>query len=116
MFLSSHAQKCPLSYLLIHDIIDKERVHDVRLELRMDVSVTDFLMEQLTDGALMLGADLLGFVGDIELGNFVGAFVGLETAGKHPDHRRLARSVLAEHDDNFRVAEFALLHRQTEFA
>lgn len=45
---------------------------------------------------------------NVQLGN-VGAIIGLEQAGEHADESGLAGAVLAQHDDNLRVAEGAAL-------
>ena len=54
LFLSTH--------LLIHDLLDKHGLHDVRNKLRMHVSVRNPGVQQLPHSALELGRNLLRLV------------------------------------------------------
>lgn len=42
----------PSSYFLVNDALDLHGLHDVGDELRVDVGVSDLLVEQSSDGAL----------------------------------------------------------------
>ena len=53
-------------YLLIVEVLHLQRFDDVSDELRMDVGVADFCMEQLPYRTLRFGADFLRFVADVQ--------------------------------------------------
>ena len=51
---------------MVHNVLYLERLDDVRDKLGVDVSLADTFMQQLPDGALVLGADLLWLVAHIQ--------------------------------------------------
>lgn len=65
-----------------------------------------------------LGGDLLGFVGDVELGYLLLVFgvVGVYAAVYHPDERGLPGPVFTQHDNDLTVGELPLLNLQLEVA
>jgi hypothetical protein len=71
-----------------------------------------------SDRSWELGGDLLGLVGDVELGDFglVFGIVGVDAAVDHPDERRFACTVLPQHHDDFAVSEFPGFHSELEIA
>ena len=104
-----------VAHLLVHDVLDLQRLEHVRVELWMYERVADAHLDELLDGALELGADLLRLVGDVELGR-LGLAVRLEVAGEDADERGLAGAVLAEQHDDLRVGEGATLDVELEVA
>ncbi len=50
------------SYLLVKQLLHLQGFHHIGDELRVDVGVSDLLVQQLSHGPLMFGADLLGLV------------------------------------------------------
>ena len=57
-------------HLLVHDVVDAERLHDVRHKLGVDVGVADLVVKQLADRPFGLGRYLLRLVADVQLGHF----------------------------------------------
>ena len=55
--------------LLVDDVLHLQRPHHVSHELRVHVSVSDLVVEELSDCALRLGRDLLRLVADVQLGH-----------------------------------------------
>merc|ERR1719336_604395 len=102
--------------LLVYDVINLERSHDIGDELRVNISVPDSVVQKLSSGSLMLGRDLLGLEGDVEGWHLSRAAVRLQLTSHHPDECGLASSVLAEQDQNLAVRELALCHIDLERA
>eukprot|EP00968_Pinguiococcus_pyrenoidosus_P004549 scaffold301_cov243-Pinguiococcus_pyrenoidosus.AAC.54 len=93
----------------------------------MHVGVADLLVQEISHGPVELGRDLLRLVADRHPGNAkrrgavlvtfgfrLALLVGLEEAGHHPDEGRLARPVLAEHDDDLAIPEGSPFHVKRE--
>ena len=87
------------------------------MELRVQVRVADLLVQQVADGGLELGRDLLRLVRHVELGEVVHVLVvGLDETGDETDEGGLTRAVLAEQHEDLRVGELARLHGEREVA
>lgn len=84
--------------------------------LRMHVGVSDFVVQQAPDGPCGFRADRLGFVADVQLGDFFVAIVRLNLAGKHLDEGGFTGAVLTEQNDNFGVSELTTLDLHSEIA
>mmetsp|Transcript_16970 Transcript_16970/g.36917 ORF Transcript_16970/g.36917 Transcript_16970/m.36917 type:complete len:509 (-) Transcript_16970:689-2215(-) len=103
--------------VLVHEALDLHGLHDVRVELGVHVALADLGVQHGAHAHLALGGDLLGLVAHVELGDLLPrVVVRRQHARQHADERRLARAVLAEHDEDLRVGEVALLHVQDELA
>lgn len=99
--------------VLVHDDLELHRLDDVRVELRVHERRAHLLEEQLPDRSRELGRDRLGLKRDLER-DLVLLLVGLDLSRKELDKGRLAGPVLAEHDDDLRVGEGALLDVELE--
>lgn len=114
-------------YPILHDGIHAHGAHHIAHELRVDVGVSDLLVQQHPHRAIELGGDLLGLVADVQLGHaeavccFVvllglsfGLLVTLQQACQHANEGGLAGTVLSKHYHNLGVGELALLNVQLE--
>lgn len=98
---------------LVDEVVHLERLVDISLELRVDEGGLDALEEELADGALELGRDLLGLHGDVHGRNLLVA-VWLEGTCKHLTESRLTSTVLTHHDQDLGSGECAGLNLEVE--
>ncbi|KAI3494682.1 hypothetical protein L1887_40498 [Cichorium endivia] len=103
-------------HIVVNDRLDRHRLHHIGLELRVHERRLDLLEQQHAHRALELGRNRLRLERHVELRRLLGTRIGLELACKHLDERRLTRTVLAEEDDDLRVAEFTTLDVEAEAA
>mmetsp|Transcript_26675 Transcript_26675/g.74705 ORF Transcript_26675/g.74705 Transcript_26675/m.74705 type:complete len:450 (-) Transcript_26675:564-1913(-) len=112
---------------VVDDVIDDERLHDVRNELRVDVGITNSLVKQLPDSSLEFRRNLLRLVADVQirssgLGSFVhhsfvfklDLLVALQQTSKHSHKSSFSGSVFSQQHDDFGVGEGALIDVQDE--
>ena len=71
----THEAASAVAHLLVHDLFDAQRFHDVRVELRMGAHGADLFAQQLTDRAVELRADLLRLVAHVQHRDGLGTFV-----------------------------------------
>jgi hypothetical protein len=100
---------------LVDEVVHLERLVDVGLELGVDEGGLDALEEELADGALELGRDLLRLHRDVH-GRDLLVAVGLEGTCKHLTECRLTSTVLTHHDQNLRSSESTGLNLEVEVA
>jgi hypothetical protein len=100
---------------LVDEVVHLERLVDISLELRVDEGGLDALEEELADGTLELGRDLLGLHGDVH-GRDLLVAVGLEGTCKHLTECRLTSTVLSHHDQNLGSSEGAGVDLEVEVA
>ena len=107
-----------VTHLLVKKAIDVQWLHDVGRELRVAPCRGNLGKKQGPHRPLERRRNLLRLVRDAEAAElyvwFALLHVRLQEPSKHADKRRLACAVLAEHDDDLRVAEGAGLHPQEE--
>lgn len=101
---------------LVDDVVEAQGLDDVSLELGVQEHVADFVEEEVADRVFGLAKELLGLVGDVELGDEVVAWPGIGAldASEHADEGCFPRSVFPEHDDDFRVCELSWLYGEGE--
>lgn len=102
-------------HFLVDEVVDLQRLVDVRLELRVDEGGLDALEEELAHGALELGRDLLGLHGDVHRGDLL-VVVGLESTREHLTEGGLAGTVLSHHDEDLGAGESAGVDLEAEVA
>ncbi len=100
---------------MVDEVVKFKGLVDIGLELRVQERSLDFLEEKLADGTLEFGGNFLGLHADVHWGHGPAAirFLG---AGEHAAEGRLAGTVLAHHDYDFRVGELARFDGEVEAA
>ena len=62
---------------------------------------------------LKFGADLLGFVGNVEFRDLLGG-IGFQQTCEHTNEGGFSGSILTKHDNNFRVGKISRVNLQAE--
>lgn len=91
-------------HFLVDEVVHLQGLVDIGLELRVDEGGLDALEEELANGTLELGCDLLGLHGDVH-GRDLLVVVGLEGTCKHLTESCLTSTVLTHHDNDFGASE-----------
>lgn len=100
-------------HFLIDELVQLQRLDDVGLELREEESSLDLLEKKLTNGTFELWGDLLRLHADLHTGDFL-ITVWVQSTSEQLAESRLARTVLAHHDNDFRVSEITSLNAEME--
>ena len=96
--------------LLVKELVQKQWLRHISLELRMDIGSTDLSEEKIFDSALEAGTDLLWLVADHELRNVNILLIRFPQPSEHCDESGLASSILSQHDNDLGVCERSWLH------
>jgi len=98
---------------LVDEVIHLQGLVDIGLELRVQEGGLDLLEEELTDGTLEFGSDLLGLHTDVHGRNTLSAIRLLGTS-EHSTESGLSGTVLSHHDEDLGIGELTGLNLQLE--